>query len=371
MCRVFSSSALAVALLVNATVTTGAEPPAVSGPSPELKTQFLTLCDEGAKILQQQARATERTGRAFYWDSYLVRALCVAHDMTGKQDYLNACKLWSDRMIEYQNAMIPKGAYYMQYGRRPGEGKGDWYVADCSSIALGLLATSVRCTDPAEKRRYLDSVQSFAKLVADNFVRPSGGVTDGFWPKSDKEWWCSSGIYGSLAICLAHETGDPAYLKIGLGAIDWLNQQDLVNAGKDISTVKEIEPTSLMYCLEGYSPGLRHLQPGTERHKAAMTQLAKVREWAAANFGGRAKINYITQWGSKTGGLPFHLYMYASHAPDRDDVIKLADAELRYAGGLLQSAPPSHQRDQLALFAAMSFAERLCPGGIYRTSKRD
>ncbi len=63
--------------------------------------------------------------------------------MTGKQEYLDACKLWSDRMIECQNAMIPKGAYYMQYGRRPGEDKGDWYVADCSSIALGVLATFV------------------------------------------------------------------------------------------------------------------------------------------------------------------------------------------------------------------------------------
>ena len=92
-------------------------------------------------------------------------------------------------MIENQNAMIPKGTYGMNYGRLPGQEGGENYVADCSSIGEGVLATSIRCTDPAKKRRYLESAETFANLVAEKFVRPSGGVTDGWWKDSDKEGW--------------------------------------------------------------------------------------------------------------------------------------------------------------------------------------
>ena len=340
-----------------------------AGAEPTQQAEFLALCDANRPLVERQARATERMGRAFYWDSYVVRALCVAYDMTGKREYLDACRLWSDRMIEYQNAMIPAGAYYMQYGRRPGEDKGDWYVADCASIALGVLATSIRCADPAEKRRYLNSVQSYAKLVADNFVRPTGGVTDGYWPKSDQEWWCSTGIYGSLAFCLYDETRDAKYLEIGLGSIRWLNQQDLLTVSEHFPP-KEIRPTVLMYCLEAYSAGLPHLESGSELHKAAMSQLDKMRGWMTQNLGGRAGIKYVSQWGSKFGGLPFHLYIYAKYVSPGDDVIRQADDELRYIADALRDAPPSNQRDQLALFAVFSYSEKVSPGSIYRTSRR-
>jgi len=359
----------AVAVFLSLTGWQAAATGPALGEEPDLQAEFIQLCDAAYPIIEKQARATERSGRAFYWDAYVVRALAVAYDVTGKKEYLNASRLWSDRMIEYQNGMIPKGAYYMQYGRRPGEDKGGWYVADSSSIALGVLATAVRCEDPAEKERYLGSVKSFARLVADNFVRPSGGVTDGYWAKSDKEWWCSTGIFGSLGFCLYDETGDRQYLEIGLGAIDWLNRQDLLTVAVHFPP-ETIKPTVMMYCLEAYSSGLPHLQPGTELHKSAMAQLAKTHEWIIANQGGRAGIDYITQWGSKFGGLPFHMYVQAGHVPGGDKLVAAADRELRYIAGVLGEAPPSNQRDQLALFAMMSYAEKLYPGKIYRTSKQ-
>ncbi|MFH1922212.1 MAG: hypothetical protein ABIP48_20300, partial [Planctomycetota bacterium] len=325
--------------------------------------------DAGSKIVEKQARTTDRIGRAFYWDSYVVRALAVAYDMTGKEEYLNACKLWSDRMIEYQEGMIPRGAYYMQYGRKPGEQEGGWYVADSASIAHGVLATAVRSKDPAEKERYLNSVESFAKLVMENFVRPSGGVTDGYWPKSDREWWCSSGIFGSLAFCLYDETGEESYLKIGLGTIDWLNRQDLLTVAVHFPP-ETITPTVMMYCLEAYSAGLSHLEPGTERYQAALAQWSKALEWMSTNLGGQAGIDYISQWGSKFGGLPFHMYVYARHVPGSGRVAEAADAELRHIAGMLAKAASSNQRDQLALFAMMSYAEKLSPGSTYRASTR-
>ena len=370
MRRAIPSATVVIAvLLVTLLAWRPTASPTAFGEEPDLKGEFLRLSDAGAKIVEKQARTTERIGRAFYWDSYVVRALAVAYDMTGKEEFLDACKLWSDQMIEYQNGMIPEGAYYMQYGRKPGEKEGDWYVADCESIAHGVLATAVRCDDAEEKERYLNSVQSFARLVAENFVRSSGGVTDGYWPKSDKEWWCSSGIFGSLAFCLYDETGDESYLKIGLGTIDWLNQQDLLTVAVHFPP-ETIPPTVMMYCLEAYSAGLPHLEPGTERYQGTMAQWSKALAWMSKSLGGQAGIDYISQWGSKFGGLPFHMYVYAHHVPDSGHVAQAADDELRYIAGVLEKAAPSNQRDQLALFAMMSYAEKLSPGSIYRTSKR-
>ncbi len=363
----FRSNSLVVLLLIPVGCL-AASASATAAEDADYRTEFIGLCDAGYPIIEKQARTTKRIGRAFYWDAYVVRALAVAYDMTDKEEYLDACKLWSDRMIEYQNGMIPKGAYYMQYGRKPGQDTGGWYVADSSSIALGVLATAVRCTDATEKKKYLDSVKSFAGLVADNFVRPSGGVTDGYWPKSDKEWWCSSGVYGSLAFCLYDETGDERYLKIGLGTIDWLNRQNLLTVAVHFPE-KEIIPTVMMYCLEAYSTGLPYLGKGGEPYKSAVSQLTKAHAWMSENLGGRAGIDYISQWGSKFGGLPFHMYVYASHLPERENVVAAADGELRYIADALQKASPSNQRDQLALFAMMSYAEKLSPGAIYRASK--
>ena len=228
--------------------------------------------------------------------------------MTGKKAYLDACRQWSAAMLEYQRQMIPAGAYYMQYGRKPGEDRaaGTWPTARRSPWACWPRPSAAPTR--SEKQEYLDSVRAFADLVADNWVRPSGGVTDGYWPKSDDEWWCSTGIFGSLAFCLYNETGDPSYLQDRAGTIDWLNRQDLL-APVEFFPPKEITPTVLMYCLEAYSPAYPHLEPGSERQKAAMEQLAKASQWIADNGVGRGRIDYTSQWGSKFGGLPFHLYV--------------------------------------------------------------
>ena len=336
-----------------------------AGEETELKASFLALCDAGCPLVRGDAQSMVRRGhRAFYWDSYTVRALCVAYDMTGKTEYLEASKVWSSGMVEFQKGMNPKGAYYIQYNRKPGEKTGPWYVADSSSIALGVLATAVRCPEPKEKARLLNSVRFFARLVAKNWVLPSGGVANGLWPKSDKEWWCSTGIFGSVAFHLYAETGDRSFLRIGLGTIDWLNQHDLLGE-KDYPM-----PTVVMYSLEAYSAGLPYLEKGSPRQQAALAQIAKLNEWMMANFGGRAGASYVTQWGSKFGGLPFHLFIQARFM-DNPRLRDIGDAELGYVAKVLQESPASDYRDQLGLFAMMSYAERLSPGSIDRNSKQD
>ena len=326
------------------------------------KAAFPKLCDVAAAELNKPTRRV-----AFYRDSYAVRALAVAYDLTGKKEYLDACTVWSDQMVNFQNEMTPKGAYYMNYGRKPGQDKGDWYSADSACIAMAVLATAVRCEGAADKDRYLASVKSFAKLVIDNYVGPEGGITDGLWSKYDGQWWCSSGVFGSLAFLLHDETGEEQYLAVALGALDWLNRLDYTNV-KHIS-FKDAAPSVIMYIFEAHSAAWPHLEPGSERHKATIAQFCRALRWMSENQtgrGGQHEWDYNSQWGSKLGGLPFHMYVYAKHVPGNQEVITAADQELRYISDLLLEKP---SLNQLTAFSLFSYAEKVSPGGIYRKSK--
>jgi hypothetical protein len=345
-----------VLLVLIAPVVLAAEPP-----TPVFREQFFKLCDAVVPVLDDTSRRVP-----FYQDSYAVRALAVAYDMSGKRQYLDACRRWSARMVEHQARMTPQGAYYMNYGRKPGEPKGDWYVGDSSSIALAVLATAVRCPDAGEKARFLNSVTAYARLVMDNYVMPCGGITDGLWSRFDGEWWCSTGIFGSLAFVLYDQTGDPAYLKVGLQAIDWLNRQRFENASH--IDFKEAAPSVLMYVFEAYSAGMPHLQRDPIRWAASQGELQRAMAWMAANQPGRnpkSTWKYESQWGSKLGGLPFHLYVWSRFMPQGPAIASAADKDLADMGKALEG--DRSKLFQLCAFAMMSYAERLSPGSLYRT----
>jgi len=288
--------------------------------------------------------------------------------MTGKREYLNACRVWSERMVVYQERMQPQGAYYMNYGRKPGEAKGGWYVADSSSIAMGVLATTVRC-EGAEKRRFLKSTKAFAALVMDNYIGPAGGIRNGLWPKFDGEWWCCSGIFGSLAFLLYDETGDKRYLRTALGAVDWLNRLDPDQ--EQPYPLSEMGPTYPMYVLEAYSAGLSHLKSGTEQRKAALTRISWYLEWMARQQSTPPRERQWAadvHWGMKFGGLPFHQYVYSRALPDGQKPFGAADREMESLGAIVFAKQP--ELTQLPMFMLMSYAERLSPNTIYQNSRR-
>src|SRR6202012_2612495 len=126
--------------------------------NPEFRTQFIKLCNLASVKLSDDHNKAH-----FFVDSYAVRALCAAYDLTGDTNYLNTCRHWSERMVNYQAQMIPHGAYYMHYNRKPGETTNDWYVADSASIGMAVLATAVRCQNE-EQKRFLQSAKAFADL---------------------------------------------------------------------------------------------------------------------------------------------------------------------------------------------------------------
>jgi len=129
-------------------------------------------------------------------------------------------------------------------------------------------------------------------------------------------------------------------------------------------------PIVLMYSLEAYTASLPYLEAGTPRRTAALEQLAKIQQWILKNRGGGTGIEYASWAGSKSAGLPFHLYIFARLVPGHQQLAAAADEELRYIGDLLEKDPQAKNRGHLAAFALMSFAEKLSPGSIDRTSMR-
>ena len=100
----------------------------------EFETRFLKFCDLAtAELNKELTPFLNRTNAApathhmpFFEDAHAVRALAVAYDLTGRRAYLDACRRWAGRIVEYQDKMIPAGAYYMNHQRAPGQDSGSW-----------------------------------------------------------------------------------------------------------------------------------------------------------------------------------------------------------------------------------------------------
>jgi hypothetical protein len=324
-----------------------------------LRSTFLLLCDSIVNRINEV-----KTGNDYFIDSYAVRALCVAYDMTGKQEYLDACISWSGRMVEYQNKMIPAGAYYMHYERKPGEEKGDWFVADGSCIAMGVLTTAVRCQE-AEKNHLLQSVQAFASLVMGNYLGAAGGVCNGGWSQFKGEWWCSSGLFGSLLFMLYETTGNQKYLDTAMRNINWLNKEDLTKAKP--FPIEEQGPSMAMYFMEAYSAGWPFVIKDEKVKNDAVKKVGWCLEWIKTQQQvpiQSRKWKPTEWWGSKFGGLPFYQFIFSKYLPEQVDIKSVGDRELKQLTEIVMSKKLFTA--QLTMFMMLSYAERLNPGDLYR-----
>lgn len=328
----------------------------------EMRAQFVRLCDLAAVKV-----ANANSEGPFFADSYAVRALCVAYDMTASQKYLDACCTWSERMVKYQENMIPPGAYYMHYNRKPGETNGDWYAADSSSIGMAVLATAVRCQG-AERERFIGSVEKFADLVIKNYVKPNGGVSDGLWHESSDAWWCSSGLFGSFLFNLYANTGNERYLKTALGVTDWLNHWDLT---KDQPfPLSQQGPAMIFYVMENYCAGWPYIEKDEAIKRAALAKVNWCLDWIAEQQSKPIADRPwppTKGWGMKFGGLPFDEYIFLHHLPAGKKLSASGDAEMQRLASIAFAGKPTFT--QLSAFLMMSYAERLDPGAIYRAGK--
>lgn len=350
-----------------------------------MKASFLKLCDLAIAELnkeivpfEERHRKTEepKTHHApFFEDSYAIRALCVAYDMTGDKAYLDACTHWADRVVALQEKMVPRGAYFPNYGgasRQPGQDHGDWWAADSGSIAMGVLAVAARTADTEQKNRYVQSVRDFADLMIANYIGKDGGITDGIWSEYNGPWWSSTAIVGGLLYLLHEETQEPSYLRAARGAMDWMLQNDF-RESKPLG-FKEGPAGAVFYTFEFYATGLKDLEPGSERRKTAEGQIADALKWMAENQQGRGAKTPRDYFGSDTymAGMPYLMYAFARQLPERRDLTQAADQELNYITKLLfKDGDPAATRLTVwepMSWTMMSYAERLRPGAILRTS---
>lgn len=367
-------------IITSATLTARADTPI----PPDFRAHFLRLCDLAAKKV-----TNKKDEDPFFQDSYAVRALCVAYDMTGNTNYLDACRQWSERMVRYQARMTPPGAYYMNYNRKPGETNGNWFAADSSSIGMAIVATSARCKG-AERERLLDSAKKFADLVIARYIKPTGGVSDGCWSKSSDEWWCSSGLFGSFAFALYANTGDEKYLEAGMGAANWLSHWDLTK--KQPFPLSQQGPAMPMYVMECYSAGWPYISEDAGAKDSAQAKVQWCLNWMVQQQQAPVKWVWVFSlrpprmltkpqppekvpmqgpwplsrwWGMKFGGLPFHEYMF-SQSFSGEQLLSEGDAEMERLTPLV-FAKKTPDMTQLPCFMMMSYAERLDPGDIYRS----
>jgi len=347
---------------------------------------FMALSDLAVQALNEEPPEREgwkkdpglRDYYMFFVDSYAVRALAVAYDLTGRRQYLDACRTWTERIIRHQDRMIPQGAYYMNYHRKPGESEGQWFSADSGSIAMGVLATAMRTSDSMERSRYLNSVKAYVELVLEQFVRESGGVTDGYWDKSDEEWWCSTALFSSAAFQLYNLTGEESYRRAALNGVDWLLDFDYGDT--ILYDFKDGAPTTIFYILEAYTSSLPHLYPATLRERRVFERLSQTAEWIVDTQTAEGTWDYNPDnWGVKLGGLPCHLLIYLKQVKDisarsrscvspAGKVISFEDRVSESTARALDYFSGSGVGEiftQRNAFTMMSYAELLCPNELY------
>jgi hypothetical protein len=345
-----------------------------------MRKNFLELCDLACEELDKEftpfsevyrTSSDPRTHRMpFFEDAYAIWALSVAYDMTRRARYLHTCRHWADRVIALQNRMIPAGAYYMNYGRQPGSTQGDSYVADCGSIAMGVLATSIRTSHATDKLRYLNSVKAWAKLVMENYTCKSGGITNGIWGYTP-EWWGSTATAGALLFRLYAETALPEYLDVALRASDWMSMQGLRGA---VNPSFEQDAASVVYyCGQFYGMMLNPPVLAANQTGAADAQIVEAVKWLAENQKGRGAVSSVDYlYDTYMAGMPYLMYLFAAGKPQFPELGAAADEELRYISALLfdDGLPDATQLKtwELISWAMMSYAARLRPGGLIRNS---
>ena len=365
-------AAIAVAGPLAACATEGRPAPPDTN-RPAFEARFLHLCDLAAAELRKETtpfgdRKNEdpKTHHMpFFEDAHAVRSLAVAYDLTGNPAYLEACRVWSDRILAFQARMLPRGAYYLNYYREPEQERGEWFVADAGCVGLAVLATAERCADPADQARYLDSVRAFARLVMANYVAADGGVANGHWSGYAGPWWCSTATFGTLAFRLYAATGEEPYLHAALGALNWTIRHDFRKAGP--VTFEERPSGVIFYCFELYAAGLKHLPAAGPERAAALGQIDLALNWLAGHQKTRgAAVKDYLEADVDMAGMPYLMYAFGRALPNRDNLAAPADAELRYIGDLLLArGEPNVSRLmtwEVLTWGLMSYAERLRPG---------
>jgi hypothetical protein len=205
-------------------------------------------------------------------------------------------------------------------------------------------------------------------------IGKNGGIIEKLWGGFADEWWCSTATFGVPALQLYEETGQEKYGKVGLGSLRWMIGRDFRDA--KVIGFRQRPSGVIFYDFELYVAGLKYLPAGSQERKAAMVQISEALKWMAANQigrGGKPAFSYRDDGHTDMAALPFLMYAFAHQLPEHRDLVAEADRELRYIAALLfDKGDPAvtHLKVwELMSWGMMSYAEKLRPGSLFRTSK--
>jgi hypothetical protein len=124
-----------------------------------------------------------------------------------------------------------------------------------------------------------------------------------------------------------------------------------------------------------YATGLKYLKPDSPPYKRAIGQIDLALDWMAENQKTRGADvpDYLVK-NVDMAGLPYLMYAFARQLPRYRQLTAPADHELRYIGDLLLAGgTPNVSRLmvwEVMTWGMMSYAERLSPATMHRTSKQ-
>lgn len=167
----------------------------------------------------------------WYTASMPVRALLAGFDILGDTRYRDAALRVMDLFVGEQ---MPSGAFCGVYRGKPTAALSPAEVehlavharqpmSDIGSVVCAVAVAS-RYADRARSAGYVDSLRKFCDGWAIRFQEPSGAFTDGPWGKDwlTTTYSCATAIEAAVFALAAAVTGDKAYARVAVKAIDYL-----------------------------------------------------------------------------------------------------------------------------------------------------
>ncbi len=295
-------------------------------------------------------------------NSYIIRSLNVYYAKTNKKKYIDLTEEWTDKQLLNQRKMFPMNAFYMGYGRKPTEKNGEMFVADTACIAMAVLSTAIYTKNIKKQKKYLQSVIDYTDMVIKNYAKKSGGVTDGEWEKSDKEWWCSTALFSSLLYQLYGVTKEEKYKNFADKAIKWLIEFDYRKADTP-KFDKYGAVTVIFYMLEAFNSGYFYNNNQYTRKKIALKVIEFI-DWIEHHVD-QQLIASNAWWSVKVAGLPYHIHNYIKYISSSNmyftDLQSLEDCILEY---LCRHFDPN--KIQKNAFTYFSLSEKNISGATYQ-----
>ncbi len=250
----------------------------------------IMIADEIAATLQHNgplwSLQNEWCSQAFQ-QTHAIRAMLGAHRVRPRKIYLQTAKDWADMTLRMQGTQGHPARYNMGYGLQIRKGiPRKWYVADCGTIALGLLdvATFLRDRDPM-RARLIDSTRRFADYIIETWTLADGSFTlgfDEFKCLNKKAYHCANAQSNLFLWPLAEVSGEPAYAEQALKTTRWLAEWDEYDCGYYGCTVH-----NRAYNGESMLVSLAYMPPGEKAlRKSVVANLRRhVAGWAGEQFG--------------------------------------------------------------------------------------